>query len=329
MHPRPWASVPLALALAALGVASCGTCASSSARRGDGDDGGKGVVVDLAPNPSQACTHFASAYCNRLDACAPFLLRVGYGDVVTCAERIAKGCMPGLTAEGNQATPSQMDSCAQAVEAETCDEAMDNPQPSACDVPGTLPVGATCGAGSQCATGYCRLNPGTICGTCTAHGGATAKCVVDADCAASLVCHLGTCMGPAPLGAPCGLEAPCLRTLACIGNKCQAPVPLGGACTAPTDCDSAHGGYCNLRTKVCEQTQTVAAGPCGLLGDGGATVVTCSGGASCGNLTRAGQGICHQAAADGSLCGPDINCLLPAICTSTARCTLPNPAFCH
>jgi hypothetical protein len=257
-------------------------------------------------------------------------MQAAYGDSATCAQRMAKGCMPALTAPGSQVTPVLMVGCATAIDAQTCEEALDNQQPSACDVPGTLPMWAPCGVSAQCATGYCNMTSG-LCGSCVPRVGATAKCIVDSDCSASLVCHMGTCVGPGIAGAPCGPASPCMRTLTCIGNKCVSPVSMGGPCAAPTDCDGAHGAYCNLQTKTCGQTEMAADGyPCGFVAtDGGIVAVACAGGESCGRVSLKGQGTCHPTAADGAPCGPDITCLAPAVCSATARCTLPNPAFCH
>jgi hypothetical protein len=314
---------------ASLALASCGSC-SSSTGHGDGGGDAEGAAVDTAPSPSQACQAYAQAFCGRLESCTPFLLQAAYGDAATCAQRIGKGCLPALTANGSQVTPTLMVGCAAAIENQTCDEALDNQQPSACDVPGILPMWAPCGVSSQCLTGYCNMTSG-LCGSCTPRVGATARCIVDADCAASLVCHVGTCVGPGIPGAPCGPTSPCMRTLACIAGKCAQPIPIGGPCSAPTDCDGTHGGYCNPQTKTCAQTELAANGyPCGLVAtDGGTIAVACTGGESCGRVNLKGQGTCHATAADGAPCGPDIACLAPAVCSATARCTLPNPAFCR
>lgn len=305
-------------------LAACGSCSSSS--KHGGDDGGAEATVDAGPSPSEACAAFATAFCAQLSSCTPFALEVAYGDEGTCASRLTLACTPAFGATGTQGTPSDMEQCAAAVTAESCDDFLDNPQPSACAVPGAAPAGAACGANAQCATTYCKPAAGTVCGTCTAHAGAGGACVVDADCAATLLCNGSTCVGPGQLGAACSTTAPCLRTLTCIGGKCATPVPLNGACSAPTDCDGSHGLYCNSNTKTCQQTQIAMDGqPCGVVGS---SLVACSGGASCGNITNK-QGTCHQPAADNAVCGPDISCLAPAICTTTARCTLPNPSVCH
>jgi hypothetical protein len=315
----------------ALSVASsaCGSCSGTNAST-TGDAGDAGGVADQGPSPSHACQAYATAFCGRLEACTPFLMQAGYGDGATCVQRMAKGCLPALTAKGSQVTPVLMEGCAAAIESQTCDEALDNQQPSACDVPGTLPMWAPCGVSSQCQTGYCNMTSG-LCGSCVPRVGATAKCIVDSDCLATLVCHVGTCVGPGIAGAPCGATSPCMRTLTCIGGKCAPPVAVGGACAAPTDCDGAHGAFCNPQTKICAQTEVAANGyPCGLVGtDAGTVAVACAGGESCGRVNAKGQGTCHPTAADGAPCGPDIVCLAPAVCSAAARCTLPNPAFCQ
>jgi hypothetical protein len=316
------------LAFGAAILAACGACSSSSATTSStGGDGGGADAAPAGPTAAQACADFASAFCARMEACTPFALQVAYGDVATCATRAALLCTPALSAGGSQATPALMEACAQAVNAETCDEALDNAQPSACSVPGTLANGAPCGSHAQCQSGYCKLNAGSLCGTCTPHAAAGAQCTLDADCQATLVCSSGTCVGPAQAGAACSTTQPCLRSLACIAGtgKCQAPLAAGAACAAASDCDAAQGVYCNTK-KTCQQTQVAPTGqPCGIVNGG---LVACSGGDSCGGIKN-GQGICHQPAADGAPCGPDIACVAPAVCTSTARCTLPNPSVCH
>jgi hypothetical protein len=227
---------------------------------------------------------------------------------------------------GTQATPVQMEACAAAVQTESCDEALDNPQPSACDVPGTVPVTGACGSDAQCQTGYCKPTQGSLCGTCTARVPGGSPCTVDSDCSASLVCNAATCIGPLPLGAACSSTQPCLRSLTCISGKCATPLPAGQACTAATDCAGSHGVYCNTKTKTCTQTAVAIVGqPCGVVAG---NLTACTAGASCANITS-GMGTCHQPAADGAPCGPSISCVPPAVCTSTARCTLPNPSVCH
>jgi hypothetical protein len=299
-----------------LGLSACGSC----------HPGDSGQSSESGPGPAQACQDFAEAYCGRLNACAPFLMQVSYGDVATCAARAQLTCGPGLSAPGAHATATDMESCARAMEVQSCDDALDNSQPSACMVPGERPEGATCGVGTQCQSGYCRSIPGTICGKCAPHSAAGGPCFLDGDCAATLVCNQNVCAGPGGPGNPCGPSQPCLRSLACVAGTCRTPVAVGSPCTFPGDCDGTHGAYCDLVRHECRPTRVASTGDaCGLI-DGG--VVACIRGESCASA-KDGQGACHATASDRAPCGPDITCMPPATCTLAARCTLPNPAACQ
>ena len=312
-------------------LVACGSCggggSNGNGSSGGGDDGGGAeAAVEAGPSSTQACTDFAAALCGRLEACTPAALQIAYGDVGTCTTRSAILCSAGLAAPGTQATPAQMEACAAAVAAETCDESLDNPQPSACDIPGAVANGSVCGSHSQCQSGYCKPTMGTLCGTCAGHAGASAQCTADIDCQATLICNNGSCVGPAAAGATCGTTAPCMRTLACLNGKCAAPGGAGASCTASTDCDGARGFYCNTQTKQCTQTQFVSSGqPCGIVSN---NIAVCTASETCVNIVNA-AGTCHQVAADGAPCGPGIGCLPPALCSATARCTVPNPSVCH
>jgi hypothetical protein len=319
---------PSALSAAALALTACGSCSGGDGSGGDAHAEVKEMSV------TRACGAFAGAECKQLFACNPFTGSVVYGDEATCQQRATLACMPAIGAAGSTLTPSQVDQCAQAVTAETCEQYLDNDQPSACTYTGSRPAGAACGTDAQCQSGYCRLAPIGMCGTCgmraqagqpLAEGGII-SCLTDNDCSATLLCALGQCVAPAASGAACGPLQPCQRTLACVGGKCGAPVPLGGICTTPTDCDGTHGAYCNPVTKTCQTIATAVAGqPCGILDAG---VTNCTGGSTCGNVKLL-VGTCHQPAADNSPCGPDIGCMAPALCSTSARCTLPTPAVCN
>ena len=320
----------IVLSAAAVLLAACTSCSSSSSKGGGSDSG----TMEAGVSPTQACMEMATAACGRLNSCTPFGLQVAYGDAMTCAQRAALACMPMVGVNGSTVTGTQIEQCAQATMAETCDEWLDNSQPSACTFTGSLGAGSACGTGSQCQSGYCKLAPGSVCGACSARAGAGqtepdggAVCAVDADCAAMLLCAGGTCMSPAGMGAACSMTQPCSRTLACISSKCATPIAVGNACTALTDCDGSKGAICNTNTKVCIQTQTATSeAACGIVGGG---ITACTGGSSCANISTQGQGTCHQPAGDGAPCGFDVACMGPAICTATARCTLPNPGSCH
>ena len=335
------------LSASAVLLAACASCSSSSTKgfggsssgSGSGSGGGSGGsdsgMMEAGVSPTQACMDMATAACAQLSNCTPFGLQVAYGDAMTCAQRAALACMPMIGASGSTVTPGQIEQCAQATMTQTCEEWLDNSQPSACTFTGSLVVGAACGTSSQCQTGYCALAPASICGTCRTRAGAGqtgpdggAVCGVDADCAATLLCASGTCVAPAGVGSACSTKQPCSRTLSCIGSTCATPLTLTApSCAAFTDCDGSTGLICNTNTKKCIQTATATAGQaCGIVSGG---LTACTGGASCANVSTQGQGTCHQPAADGAPCGLDVACTGPAVCTTMAKCTLPNPGSCH
>jgi len=317
------AALLVATALAAPACSSCST-----------DPKGKGAVEQARaidePRPTprpvtldQACGDFSAAVCGRMAACTPFLLEAVYGDPATCSRRSTLQCKPMLAAAGSQAAAAQIEICAQALSLESCDEALDNPQPSACDIGGALAEGAPCAAGQQCQTAYCKIPPGGACGTCVKRVGARYACAADGDCVAGLVCERGACAAPGGLDAPCGGGLPpCSRALTCLSGACRKPSPVGTRCVYPTDCDGNHGLYCSVLTHLCTQTQVATPNqPCGIVHD---ALVGCSSGAACL------RGRCIPAAADGASCDPltGPGCALPALCLS-GKCVVPDPASCR
>lgn len=347
------ASHGLWLVAAAFAVAACSSCSSSSSNgtgSGSGSGGGSGggsgsgsgsggadAAAEAGPSMTQACDDFATAFCSQLAKCTPFALQVTYGDMATCVTRAAIPCPSALAANGTKTTTSDLEQCVQAVNAETCDEYLDNPQPSACSIPGTVAAGAACGSDWQCSTGFCALTAGTLCGTCATRAmpGQTGPdggpvCLVDAQCAATSVCAAGKCVTPGMMGATCSAMDPCLRTLACIGGTCKTPLQAGAACAAATDCDGSKGLYCDTKgTKTCKQTGTASAGGmCGVVNGG---LVACTAGSLCTNFNMQGQGTCHPPAADNAPCGTGVTCMAPAACvkSSAFSCELPNAGNCH
>jgi hypothetical protein len=323
----------------ALFVAAVASCSSSSQKGSSGPQPTPDAAVEAGPSAATACADFAQAVCQQLSTCTPFAMKEAFGDVQTCAQRSAIPCPLALGASGTKMTPSDLEQCVHALEAQTCDQALDNPQPAACAIPGTLATGAACGSDWQCASSFCELVAGTLCGTCSTRatsgqhapdGGAV--CVVDEDCAANLACAAGTCVTPGAVGATCSGTQPCLRTLTCIGGKCATPLAVGAACTAATDCNGSLGLYCDTAsTKKCVQAGTATSGqPCGAVSS---TLVACVGGALCANIGMQGQGTCHQPAGDGAPCGTlaGIGCTLPAQCIDATgyKCVLPDATSCH
>lgn len=328
-HPSMQGALLWRLLLIAAVTSAMPACSSCSKAPREQRESTEATTIDQAAEApravtvDQACSSFAAAVCGRMQACTPYLLQGVYGDAKACAGRSALQCKPLLAAPGSQATTAQIDACARAISLEGCDEALDNPQPSACDIGGALAEGAACAAGQQCQTGYCKTSPGGVCGTCVKRVGSRYACVADGDCVAGLVCDRGACAAPGGADSPCGGGLPpCSRALTCISGTCRKPSPVGARCASPTDCDGNQGGYCNVLTRECAQIQTTTANqPCGALRN---TLVGCSAGAECL------RGKCVPPAADGASCdaqnGP--GCLLPARCVS-GKCLVADPSSCR
>jgi hypothetical protein len=333
-HPEPdelqlrttalGAALLAAVALAATGCSSCSRTTPAAGRTVE--EAGTADEITTAPRTvtvDDACSEFSAAVCGRMKACTPFLLQAVYGDTKTCAARSSLQCKPMLAAPGSQALSPQIELCAKVISSEGCDEALDNPQPSACDIGGALAEGAPCAAGQQCQTAYCKTAAGGVCGTCVKRVGSRYACTVDGDCVAGLVCDRGACAAPGGPDAPCGGGLPaCSRALTCISGVCKKPSPAGARCVSPTDCDGNQGLYCNILTRQCTQTHVAGTNQaCGIVGN---SLVGCTAGATCFRAR------CMPPAADGASCDPmnGLSCLAPAQCIS-GKCLVPDPASCR
>jgi hypothetical protein len=277
-----------------------------------------------------AAQDVANAYCQKIDACADFFVRVAYGDATTCGARVKLSLTNALAAAGTGWTASNLESCAKAVPAASCDDLLGHNLPAACQpVPGTLATGKACSDSSQCTTAFCNIAGGQACGACAAPPIAGATCVSDDGCPAGAVCKGGTsaartCVVPAATGAACGDTQPCRATVVCRAGVCSAPDGVGAACTVGGGtCNGLAGIYCPAAATCAQAGLAAPGGTCGVV-DGGITV--CSTSAQC---TSALGGSCLAAAADGQLCdttnGP--GCMPPAVCQNGV-CTLPDSNSC-
>ena len=98
-----------------------------------GDDAGASISAEAA------CDDAAKAYCAKIDECASFFMKLGFGDVATCEQRLKINCVPGFSATGTSATPSRLSQCATDVKATSCDEILGRNLPPSCKTePGTL-----------------------------------------------------------------------------------------------------------------------------------------------------------------------------------------------
>src|SRR5262245_53186516 len=93
-------------------------CGSDSRGLGLDVDGGGGTGGSLTFE--KACTESA-AFCERIDACAPYLLKLVWGDAKTCAERLKISCLDESRAPGVTISPADYVACTSAIRAAKCD----------------------------------------------------------------------------------------------------------------------------------------------------------------------------------------------------------------
>jgi hypothetical protein len=321
----------IAVALVAAGALDA-ACSGSSA---------PSVSVD------QGTTALSNALCDKVNTCSAFLTQLAYGDVATCQSRLKASLAAAAAASGSGWTGSNLEACAQALPAVSCDDALGHNIPVPCRTPsGQLATGAACGDNSQCSSGYCNLGPGGKCGTCAAGlGAAGAGCYRDDDCAYGTLCvgndvtaspaKQGKCTGLGASGATCDDLHPCEKTLSCNAGVCATPAAAGAACSQTGSdffgsCNELAGDYCNKVTNgVCAAFSVAGSGQqCGGI-NGGITVCAKSDG-KCPTAAGAATATCGDPAMDFGNCNAKTGpfCLSPAQCIGGV-CTIPTPGSCH
>jgi hypothetical protein len=305
---------------------------------GSGDNKGDArVASDLSP-PDLAsarahCDPYAAQLCERLAACSMPYLEGVYGDAQVCQQRVSLACQIEAALAGSGFTPAATAACGAALPMASC-EALFGVGVAACQLKGTLPTGAACGAAVQCLSGFCRLPETGFCGKCDVRAAEGATCDTDGACQYPLLCsEVGRCARPGAEGDFCNESHPCgSRLLFCAAdNTCKRRSAEGKACnrtgaTPEQLCDI--GLICRPSDSgTCRAIRWADPGAtCGLPPSGG-TVILCAGSGSCVNST------CRPPGADDAACtisplGESTGCLPPAMCLSGV-CRLPDPGACH
>ena len=140
--------------------------------------------VEMAPpTVDEACGQFATAFCGRLEGCAPFALQILYGDSATCdVARRRSGCMRDLEVPDTNQTTTDMVACAHDANNASCDDLVANNFPASCQIkPGVRVNGEGCGSSWQCMSTHCEKTDGD-CGVCAPRAAASGACTVDEGC---------------------------------------------------------------------------------------------------------------------------------------------------
>lgn len=289
---------------------------------------------------ADACAKVATARCDRLAMCSMADLAKRWPDEATCISRETLACQDSLAAPATAATPTTTLACADALAASSCDALFSVTPPAECLAqPGKAAGGAACSYSAQCASGFCSVGDGQLCGVCAAAPVAGDSCATSG-CGPTMTCVKATmqCQPPVGVGGACGSALPCEETLDCVGatatamGTCMAALTTAGAtCDPPRktgpSCSATAGLACNTSTKQCVAQPLVAAGqPCGQI----ASVPTrCLAGATCQIPAGANVGTCVAPAGDGEPCddvaGP--GCEAPARCVA-GSCQLSGSAAC-
>lgn len=325
-------SLAVVVGAVSLGVAACGSVSASS--DGAGGAGGSDGGADVAPpTVEEACAQFATAFCGRLEACAPFVGQVLYGDRTMCESRAALGCMLDLEVADSNHTPTDMVACAHDASNASCADLLANDLPTSCQIkPGLRQNGQGCGSSWQCASTHCEKSS-SDCGVCAPRSAAGGSCTVDEGCDLGLVCATQRCVAPGALNAPCGDAAPCRGGLTCsAANKmCVTPLGVGASCENDKNaCDFAKGVGCNgfASPARCEMVASAKGGEaCGIVNN---TLTICIVLNSCNGISLIPlqtMGTCPNPAGDGQQCNDNVHCLPPANCVG-GLCRLPSSGSC-
>jgi len=218
----------------------------------------------------------AEAECKVLQACAPPILKLSYGDLAGCIERLS--ILPNwrFTLPDTGVTEDGLAACGEEISTLDCAQFYSvRVSRGSCIMPGTRALGDACIDAVQCASGFCpaaRFG----CATCAPMPHEGDVCHAPEECPAGLYCTAtslaaGACVVPAAVGDACKAGRPCDQFLACVSGLC-APVAAtkGAACgstTASPSCDYRKGLTCSSATTgTCITFVPVALGAsCGLV----------------------------------------------------------------
>jgi hypothetical protein len=295
-----------------------------------------GTSSDGAPSlvsVERACAMKAQSMCTRLFACAPYPSAVRFGDRVRCVARTEASCVEEARAPDTGLNATNLIACATQVDSASCDDLLTRTMEVGwcwARISGRRETGKPCGASSQCASNYCRVDG--ACGTCAAKIADGQPCPNDEACGPGRVCsRAGTCALPGSKGAACDdRSAPCLPTLSCVDKRCTTPLPQGATCEQAAQCDALAAncvGLSGVDRNACVN-RTVAQ-PGAACGEALGGPIGCFGGDDLcrgdGNVTR-----CVAPAADDAECGTSgraLPCAWPAACVG-GTCRLPSPTTC-
>lgn len=216
-----------------------------------GDDDGSaidaGAWAERSPR-AQACKALASAFCARVDTCAPIVSDALLGRADGCVAAMTDRCFRTMAIGGSSRGPAELVACGEAIATMDCDTfTVRYPEPCAIP-PGTLPDAAACAFDEQCASSFCARNADDACGTCARAPRISEPCVARR-CPTGLVCNgLGRCVRPHAVSEPCDQTQPCDRLGLCELGTCVPRRKLGERCGGFDQCDPFGATVCSQQS---------------------------------------------------------------------------------
>jgi hypothetical protein len=266
----------------------------------------------------------ANALCDKINQCAPFAIKLEYGDVANCKTRNSAAAKAELQVTDVSISDAEIKACAAAYSAASCGDVFDG-KITGCDFKGKRADGAKCTSGAQCASGSCYRDTsgGTVpdCGSCKARVAENGDCTA-ASCERGLVCNTAKkCVKRAALDGDC-TSTSCSYGSTCVSGKCTATLAESAACqlgAGKASCDSFKGLYCKaaggdagVTSGTCQQFAFANVGEkCGI--DTTTFTYTQCNNSSCVTDTG-GKGTCTAFVKDGDACTSKDTCAAPASC---------------
>jgi hypothetical protein len=283
------------------------------------EDAGTPAPRDCSPTgtatvSADPCRALAEAECARFQACTPFTLVVGFGDVPACVTVRQRECEATYASPGQASILDAVHDCAARWINAPCNCVMGETCPALAPKPGTLDDGSSCYNARQCAGGVCNARS-FECGECATGTSLGELCGRELPpCKAGLTCNAGgVCAKPRERGQRCAKSNDCAANIVCVGGKCGDHLPAGADCRNDSEvCDPLSGVLCDQQTCVqVEYTEATGDGAEAACGPGDGKLTLCSAKSLCSSLPFT-PGQCQPRGGVGAPCDPGETAERPA-----------------
>lgn len=288
-----------------------GQASGASGTAGVPSGGASGSPGDIMS--AMACSAWATATCERQEACDQVAWLRNHGSKSACEQREQALCQKALSLPDTHATSGQVFDCSKTLI--TCGQRC-----STSLSPGQLLSGEPCSHSWQCSSRLCAVTLAGGCGVCSGDRPVGAFCKIDSECAEGLGCFKDSCTARAPEGASC-LAQPCALELSCVGfsplRTCKPRAALGEPCD-PSGYGAPDCAKGRCVEGECQPFALVQPGkPCSIT-----SPALCTGG-FCDGSTCLGWAKEGDSCSSSLTCGPGSVCIVPSEkCVLAPSCAL-------